>query len=172
MPFNEDDIPELYEQFYQDLRRLARSRLRTQERMTLLETTALVHESFLRLVNIGAVALPDRERFLAYAARVMRSVIVDSIRARQSAKRGGGQIVVTLEDGNEPPAPDNGDEVMRIEEALEVIEQVDPRSVRVVEMRYFAGMTDREIAAALGVTERTIRRDWEKAKLLLQSALA
>ena len=165
-------VSRLYDLLYQDLRRIARARLRPHQRLTLLDTTALVHESFLRLTNVGSMDLADRAHFLSYAARAMRSVIVDFVRRKQAERRGGDRAFVTLDTGIAETVPEGEDDVIRIGMALDQLSQVDPRAVQVVEMRYFAGMTEREIAEALGVTERTVRRDWEKAKLLLQAALA
>lgn len=162
---------QLYQQLYQDLRRLAHARLRSQQPLTLLQTTALVHESFLRLVGSGAMEQADRQQFLGYAAKVMRSVIVDAIRQNAAEKRGGQADHVTLDTRIAEAIGNGTKEIDSIDEALKMLEQVEPRAVQVVEMRYFAGMTDQEIAEALGVTDRTVRRDWEKARLLLKSVL-
>jgi RNA polymerase sigma factor (TIGR02999 family) len=156
---------------YDDLRRLARSRLRQHQTMTLLDTTALVHESYLKLV--GGVSLPvqDRHHFFAYAARVMRSVIVDFARARLAERRGGDADHVVLDTAvsDRIAAPET--DVLRVHEALEVLAEADERLAQIVEMRYFGGLTEVEIAEMLGQSERTVRRSWEKAKLLLTAAL-
>jgi RNA polymerase sigma factor (TIGR02999 family) len=164
-------VAQLCEFLYQDLRQMARSRLRAHQPMTLLDTTALVHESFLRLTKAGRVDVSDRNCFLGYAARVMRSVIVDFVRRKQAERRGGGQLHVTLNTDVAGSVATSEDDVLRISEALDELALAAPRAVQVVEMRYFAGMTEREVAEALGVTERTVRRDWEKARLLLHAAL-
>ncbi len=164
-------VARLCEFLYQDLRQMARARLRAHQPLTLLDTTALVHESFLRLVKTGRVEVGDRSHFLGYAARVMRSVIVDFVRRKQAERRGGDQFHVTLNTAIAGSVANTEEDVLRISEALDELAQVDARAVQVVEMRYFAGMTEQEIAEALGVTERTVRRDWEKAKLLLKAAL-
>jgi RNA polymerase sigma factor (TIGR02999 family) len=159
------------ELLYADLQQMARRRLRGQEPLTLLDTTSLVHESFLRLEGRGALAVADRQEFFAYAARVMRSVIIDTIRRRRAARRGGDCQVVTLDtDLGDVVCRDEGD-VLRLAEAVDDLARTDPRAARVVEMRYFAGMADSEIAAVLGVTERTVGRDWRKARMLLHDAL-
>ena len=152
---------------YDDLRRLARSRLRQHQTMTLLDTTSLVHESYLKLVGAHALPVDDRRHFFAYAARVMRSVIVDFARARLAERRGGEveHVVLDTAISDEPAAPEN--DALRVHEALQVLEQADPRLAQVVEMRYFAGLTEAEIAESLGISDRTVRRDWEKARLLL-----
>jgi len=156
---------------YDDLRRLARSRLRQHRTMTLLDTTSLLHESFLKLVGNPALPVEDRHHFFAYAARVMRSVIVDFARARMAERHGGQAERVTLDTelGDKLAAPEN--DVLRVHEALEVLAQADERLAQVVEMRYFGGLTEAEVAEVLGVSERTVRRDWEKARLLLSAAL-
>ncbi|HUI62882.1 MAG TPA: ECF-type sigma factor [Steroidobacteraceae bacterium] len=157
-------------QFYAELRRLARARLAAGGRYTLLDTTALVHESFLRLRRANHVPINDSQHFLAYATSTMRSVIVDYVRQRKAERRGGGAAHVTLKTGHgELTASD--DEILSVHEALETLSKVDPRLVQVVEMRYFGGLTDVEIGEALGVTDRTVRRDWERARLLLAGLL-
>lgn len=157
---------------YQELHRLAHGRLRHERDMTSLDTTALVHESWLRLHGKDAASFPDRHHYLAYAARVMRSVVVDLVRARQAERRGGGDtplaLTTTLLHGAAAPSDD---EVLRVHEALDELAAAEPRLASVVEMRYFGGLTEPEIAAALDVTERTVQRDWAKARLFLARAL-
>jgi RNA polymerase sigma factor (TIGR02999 family) len=157
---------------YDDLRRLARSRLRQHQGMTLLDTTSLVHESYLKLIGAAAVPATDRGHFFAYAAKVMRSVIVDMARARLAERRGGDaeHLVLDTALGESVAAPEG--DTLRVHEALAVLEQADARLAQVVELRYFGGLTDAEIAALLGIAERTVRRDWDKARLLLLEAMA
>ncbi len=157
---------------YDDLRRLARARLRQHRTMTLLDTTSLVHESYMKLVGAGSLPVEDRHHFFAYASRVMRSVIVDFARARLAERRGGGAEHVALNTaiGEQVAAPEN--DALRVHEALEVLAQADARLAQVVEMRYFGGLSEAEIAEALGLSERTVRRDWEKARLLLIAAMS
>jgi RNA polymerase sigma factor (TIGR02999 family) len=162
-------LEKLFEQLYEPLRGLARTRLARGGHQTLLDTTGLVHEFYVRLEHAGRVLVNDREHFMAYAARAMRSVVVDFARRRAADRRGGGAEKVPLteniaETGSEA-------EILQVHAALETLEKVDPRLVLVVEMRYFAGMTEQEIGKSLGINERTVRRDWEKARLLLASAL-
>jgi RNA polymerase sigma factor (TIGR02999 family) len=165
-------VGQLCELLYNDLRLIARARLRAHQPMTLLGTTALVHESFLRFAKLGQVQLEDRKHFLAYAARAMSSIIVDTVRRKQAERRGGQVDIVSLD--TEGPAADVPceDEVLRIGEALQGLAKVDARAAQVVELRYFAGLADHEIASVLGVTERTVYRDWRKAKLMLLTALS
>ena len=157
---------------YADLRRLAHSRLRRSGEMTLLDTSALVHESFLRLHGQAHLDFADRHHFLGYAAKVMRAVVIDLVRARGAASRGGDVEHLTLNTAIADSAgAGHDDEVVRVHEALQALGSSDPRLVQVVEMRYFAGLSEREIAEALGVTERTVQRDWQKARLFLSMML-
>ena len=162
---------DLFAAAYSELRKLARSRLRDGGRNTFLETTALVHESYLRFVKVGELRIEDRSAFFAYASRVMRSVIVDAVRERQAQRRGGDLSELTLDTQVAAELPSGEDEVLRVHEALLALEQAEPRLAQVVEMRYFGGYPELEIAEVLGVTERTVRRDWDKARLLLMSTL-
>jgi RNA polymerase sigma factor (TIGR02999 family) len=156
---------------YDELKQLAHAKLKRHQTMTLLDTTSLVNESFLKLVGNRALTLQDRHHFFTYAARVMRSVIVDFARARLTERRGGEVHLVPLDTAllDLPVAPDA--DVLRVNEALEVLAEAEPRLAQVVELRYFAGLTEVEVAEVLGLTERTVRRDWNKAKLLLAATL-
>ena len=170
-------LGELYELLYPELRRLAHSRMRRSGEVTLLDTTSLVHESYLRFEASGALAVRDRGQFMAYAAKVMRSVVVDMIRRRQSERRGGDLVKVELDDAQDLRANDlhhsaHDCEVVRVHESLEALAAIDARLVQVVEMRYFAGMTESEVAEVLGLAVRTVARDWEKARLFLHTSLA
>jgi RNA polymerase sigma factor (TIGR02999 family) len=161
----------VFDATYDELHRLARARLSKGGRGTLLDTTSLVHESYLRLADAGQLRIGDRQHFLRYAGHVMRSVIVDYVRERMTERRGGDAPHVTLNSQIGDDAGAGETEILRVHEALDELAQFDVRIVQVVEMRYFAGMTETEIAEALGVTDRTVRRDWEKARLLLAEAL-
>ena len=160
-----------YGLLYADLRRLARSRLRQSGEMTLLDTTALVHESFLRLNGGRSLDFPDRHHFLAYAAKVMRAVVVDVVRARLAERRGGDAEHVTLKTTVVDGGTAHEDEVLRVHEALDELAVLEPRLAQVVELRYFGGLSEAEVAASLGVTERTVQRDWQKARMFLSLAL-
>jgi RNA polymerase sigma factor (TIGR02999 family) len=157
--------------FYAQLRSLARARLAAGGHYTLLDTTALVHESFLRLQRAGHVAVNDEEHFLAYATKTMRCVVVDYVRRRKAERHGGGCAHTSLTAAHAEQVSASDDEILEVHEALEVLASVDPRLVQVVEMRYFGGLTEVEIGQALGVTDRTVRRDWERARLLLAGLL-
>jgi RNA polymerase sigma factor (TIGR02999 family) len=161
---------ELFASAYADLRNLARSRLRGGGRNTFLQTTALVHESYLRFLSAGQLQLRDRHAFFAYASKVMRSVIIDAVRERQTQRRGGPAEDLTLDTQAADILPSDEAEILHVHEALLALEAAEPRLAKVVEMRYFGGYTEVEVAEALGVTERTVRRDWDKARLLLAAA--
>ena len=159
-------------QLYAELRRIARRQVRRAGDLTLLDTTALVHEAWLRLSGTEGKDFPDRRHFLAYAAQAMRSVVIDLVRARQAERRGGGQEHLTLNTAIAELTPQGDDDVLRVHEALDELAQLEPRLAQVVEKRYFGGLLEQEIAEALGVTERTVQRDWQKARLFLSMSLA
>jgi RNA polymerase sigma factor (TIGR02999 family) len=165
-------LKRVFDAAYADLRRVARLHLSKRGRGPLLDTTSLVHESYLRFANTGQLSIRDRQHFLRYAGHVMRSVIVDFVREAQAVRRGGDVLQVTLDTGINDGTVAEEAEILNVHEALEDLGRYDQRMVQIVEMRYFAGMTEAEIADALGVGERTVRRDWEKARLLLAKALA
>ncbi|TLZ36408.1 MAG: sigma-70 family RNA polymerase sigma factor [Gammaproteobacteria bacterium] len=155
----------LFAAAYAELHRLARSRLRDGGRNTVLDTTGLVHESFLRFVSGGALRAEDRRAFFAYASQVMRSVIVNSARERIAQRRGGDLRPLTLSTQLPGNAAENEETILSVHQALEALEQADPRLAEVAQMRYFGGYSEQEIAETLGVTERTVQRDWEKAQI-------
>jgi RNA polymerase sigma factor (TIGR02999 family) len=159
-------------QLYAELQRIARRQVRRAGELTMLDTTALVHEAWLRLSGNEGKDFPDRRHFLAYAAQAMRSVVIDLVRARQAERRGGGQEHLTLNTAIAELTPQGDDDVLRVHEALDELAQLEPRLAQVVEMRYFGGLLEQEIAEALGVTERTVQRDWQKARLFLSMSLA
>jgi RNA polymerase sigma factor (TIGR02999 family) len=160
----------LFAAAYPGLEQLARARLRDGGRNTLLDTRSLVHESFLRYVQAGDLRAEDRRAFYAYASQVMRSVIVNSARDRSRLKRGAGERPVTLNTQAEQIAGDE-DDVLRVHEALETLEQADGRLAELVQLRYFGGYTEEEVAETLGVTVRTVQRQWLKARIMLQAAM-
>lgn len=155
----------LYEILYRDLSRIARSHL-AQSGST-LDPTAVIHDSFLRMERLlGNGEFPNRKYFLSYASTVMRSVVVDYIRERMANRRGGGDVHVTLgtHAANFAPADDD---VLGVHEALSALSRIDERCHRVVEMRYFGGLTEEEVASVLDVSLPTVKRDWRKAKAFL-----
>lgn len=153
---------------YEELRRAAHRQLRGRRGHTLC-TTALVGEAWLKLAG-AELALRDREHYLALATRAMRQVVVDQARRALADKRGGRQVRVTLEPGA-ARAQAQGEDVLALDAALRRLAHVDERLAKVVEWRFFGGLTDAEMAALLGVTERTINRDWRKARAFLYDAL-
>jgi RNA polymerase sigma factor (TIGR02999 family) len=164
----------LFSQLYSELRQLARSRLRRSEPVTVLNTTSLIHESYLRFVQARSLVFEDRTRFFAFAAHVMHSVVVDEVRKRHAERRGGGAEHVDLDTSQiDASGSGEGDErqILQVHEALNDLAALEPRLAQVVEMRYYGGLTETEIAEALGVNERTVRRDWDKARALLFDAL-
>ena len=162
----------LFAAAYTELHRLARSRLRDGGRNTLLDTTCLVHEAYLRFMHTGVLRAEDRRAFFAYASQVMRSVIVNSVRERIAQKRGGGDWrPLTLSTQVAAKVSDDAETILKVHEALEALEQADPRLAQVAQMRYFGGYSEQEIAETLDITERTVQRDWEKARLILAAAL-
>lgn len=157
---------------YTELRRSARG-IRAGHRVgDTLQTTALIHEAYLKLARGGG--WESRQHFLAAAAMAMRQVVIDAARARQAARRGGGQGTLSLDELDDPQLGSAQDDARIVElgEALEQLGKDQPRWVQVVECRYFAGYTDEETAEALGITDRTARRDWVKARAWLYQALA
>jgi RNA polymerase sigma factor (TIGR02999 family) len=162
---------ELFEAAYHELRRLARSRLYEGGRNTVLDTTALVHESYLRLAQTGELRIEDRRAFFGYASQVMRSVIVDVARARLAERRGGDAQKLTLSTDLAQDLRQDEEGIVQVHEALLELEKADARAAQVVQMRYFGGYSDKEIAETLDIAQRTVQRDWEKAKVLLQAIL-
>ena len=156
---------------YRELRAIAHRRIAGRDRGRTLSTTALVHEAYLRLVDQSRSEWRDRVHFLAVASLAMRHVLVDRARARAALKRGGERKRLTL-DEKEIGVDDQAGVMLELNESLDHLAQVEPRLARVVECRFFGGLTEEEIAEALGVTVRTVERDWAKARMLLRRALS
>ena len=167
-------VGRIFELLYPELKRIAHAKLRYRDDRLLLDTGALVNEAYLRLLSKERLLANDRGHFLAYAAQVMRSVVVDTVREHQAERRGGGlKEFVTLDTGalHGAAGAQGEDEILKVHEALEELAQIDARLVRVVEMRYFVGLSNQEVADSLGVTTRTVERDWEKARSFLFNIL-
>jgi RNA polymerase sigma-70 factor (ECF subfamily) len=166
--------PEAFEKLiplvYHDLRRLAAFYMSAQPPDHTLQPTALVHEVYLRLSGREISDWQDRDHFFASAAQVMRNLLVDHARGRQRAKRGGGGQRVLLEDAI-PLATFDPEGLLTLDDALTRLAQLDARASRVVELRCFVGLSLEETAAALGISERTVKRDWNLAKTWLQAEL-
>jgi RNA polymerase sigma factor (TIGR02999 family) len=161
----------LFELTYGELKRLAHSSLRGRGGSAGLDTTTLVHESFLRLTGQAGYTSADKHAFYAYVGRVMRSVVIDEVRARQAGKRGGDKVFVTLNSGvEERPlhgGPLDGAQLIAIDDALSALGKLAPDLKSLVEMRYFAGLTVAEIGEVLGKPLRSVEREWQKARMLL-----
>jgi RNA polymerase sigma factor (TIGR02999 family) len=163
-------IDQLYAILYPELRALAHRRLRGSHNAVVLDTTSLVHESYLRFAKAGKLSIENHKHFLAYAAHVMRSVVVDYVRHAQTQRRGGENLHVTLDTNLVDSIASPADEIIRVNDLLNELAAVDGRLVSVVEMRYFAALDNDEIARCLGVSGRTVCRDLEKVRLLLLDA--
>ena len=167
-------LNQVFSVLYPDLRRIAHARLRSQGGVAHLETTALVHESFLHLIEAAELALADRKHFFTYAAKTMRNIIIEFAREHLAQRRGGGQAALRLDTAlaNQLGAHDGADaSLIAINDALSALEAVDPALAQIVEMRYFAGYSEVEVAELTGSSERTVRRQWEKARAFLLATL-
>jgi RNA polymerase sigma factor (TIGR02999 family) len=157
---------EIYRQAYEELKRIAHAQLRAVDANATLSTTELVHEAYLKLGGDRGSNWNGRAHFFGAAARAMRQVLVDFARARRAAKRGGGATHVSLSDGDARLEMEL-DEILALDEALDRLNAVDVRLRQIVELRFFGGFGEAEIAALLGVTARTVERNWLKARLFL-----
>ena len=155
---------------YEELRRVARARLKA-ERGHSLQTTALVHEAYFRLVDLDRMTFNSRTHFFAVAARLMRQILVDHARKRLSGKRGGGLTIVGLDEVS-PAAKTTAVDVLALDEALDQLTSIDARLCQVVELRFFAGLNIDETAEALDVSTATVERDWVTAKAWLFQRLS
>jgi RNA polymerase sigma factor (TIGR02999 family) len=166
--------PDAYEQLfgcvYDELRRIARAQLRRLRPGQTLDTTSLVHEVYLRLVDQTRTRWEDRTHFFAVSALAMRQILVNYARQRAALKRGGGWQRAAFDEASLVPE-ERAEVLLDLDDALTRLALYDERLSRVVEYRFFGGLTEEEIAAVLGVTERTVRRDWNKARALLTSFL-
>jgi RNA polymerase sigma-70 factor (ECF subfamily) len=156
---------------YAELRRVAHARLRAEPEQHSLQTTALVHEVYLRLVHLDRATFEDRIHFFAFASRLMRQILVDYARRRYAHKRGGKVITISLADAS-PQARGTVVDVIALDEALDALSALDARLCRVVELRFFAGLTIDETAAALDVSRATVERDWAAAKAWLYDRMS
>jgi RNA polymerase sigma factor (TIGR02999 family) len=157
---------QLMGQVYDELKVLARRALSREQRAITMQPTALVHELYVRLLGQSQVDIHDRGHFFAIAATVMRHILVDHARAKQAQRRGGGAIQVELNEQAGFTQPDI--DLLAVDQALAKLEALDPRKARVVEMKFFGGLTEHEIADVLGVGRATVERDWAFAKSWLQ----
>jgi RNA polymerase sigma factor (TIGR02999 family) len=156
-------------QLYEELHRMARRELARRGAGVTLGATTLLHEAYIGMSGRAGTSFPDRARFMSYAARVMRGVIIDYARNRQAQKRGGLFEITSLQ--TDVAAVAENQELSALGEAVEALGQVDPGLAEVVDLKFFCGFTFAEIAAMRGVSERTVQRDWEKARIFLHQTL-
>lgn len=161
-------LDELTPQVYRELRRIAGRYMNRESAGLTMQATALVNEAYLRLVDVTGANWQDRAHFFAVSANIMRRILVDQARARGSAKRGGAAKAVNLEDAPEIASPGRDREIVALDDALNLLAEVDPRKARVIELRFFGDLSVEETAAVLGVSEITVMRDWKMAKAWLQ----
>jgi len=156
---------------YTELRRMARRSMRREDPGHTLQPTALVNEAYLRLVDIAQVRWQDRAHFFAVAAQTMRRILVDGARARTAGKRGGGAVHVNLDESIDA-LPDRGSQLVALDDALEALTRLDPRKAKVIEMRFFGGLSVEETAEVLRISPDTVMRDWKMARAWLMRELA
>jgi RNA polymerase sigma factor (TIGR02999 family) len=156
---------------YAELRKMAKGAMRREKPGNSLQPTALVNEAYLRLVDIGEVRWQDRAHFFAVAAQMMRRILVDAARARSAGKRGGGAPHLNLDESIDA-MPERGSQLVALDDALEALAKLDPRKARVIEMRFFGGLTVEETAEVLKISAESVMRDWKMARAWLMAELA
>lgn len=163
---DEAALAQLVERVYPELRRMARRHLKNERQANTLQATALVHEVYLRLVDVTKVEWRERAQFFGMAAQMMRRILVDAARARGAVKRGGSAVKVNLDEtallSNAP-----NQAIVALDEVLTAFSEIAPRQAKVVELRYFGGLTEEEIVEVLKISPRTVRRDWDLSKAWL-----
>jgi RNA polymerase sigma factor (TIGR02999 family) len=164
-------LDQLSKQVYNELRSMARRHMKGERKDNTLQTTALVHEVYLRLVDVTKVEWRQRAQFFAIAAQMMRRILVDAARERASHKRGGGAVHVNL-DETAFVTPERHRSVVALDDALAAFAEVAPRQAKVVELRYFGGLQEEEIVEVLQISPRTVRRDWDFARAWLARELS
>jgi RNA polymerase sigma factor (TIGR02999 family) len=167
---NQSALDELYPLVYEELHRLARRYMSRERKGHTLQTTALINEAYVRLVDQRNVRWANRSHFFAISAQIMRRILIDHARRQAYAKRGGGAKQVSLEEAA-IVAPDQASELVRLDEALQILAKMDERRCHVVELRYFGGLSNEEIAGVLKVSENTVTRDWNLARAWLYQQL-
>jgi RNA polymerase sigma-70 factor, ECF subfamily len=168
---NQAALDELYPLVYEELHRLARRYMSREKKDHTLQTTALINEAYVRLVDQRNVHWANRSHFFAISAQIMRRILIDHARRHAYAKRGGGAHQVSLEEAA-TVVPDQGLDLVRLDEALKSLAEMDPRRSQVVELRYFGGLNNEEIAGVLKVSENTVTRDWNMARAWLYQQLS
>jgi RNA polymerase sigma factor (TIGR02999 family) len=164
-------LDEAFSSWYPDLKKIARARLARSGLNGSMQTTALVHDSYMKLAAGNATRFTNRLQFLAYASRTLRSIVIDTIREERSERRGSGMDLVTLDTARQEGVAGDLD-VEQIGVALDDLAKLDPALARLVEMRFFGGMTNAEIGEALDLSVRTVHREWTKARALLLTIIA
>ncbi|HVF23082.1 MAG TPA: sigma-70 family RNA polymerase sigma factor [Pyrinomonadaceae bacterium] len=167
---NQSALDELYPLVYDELHRLARRYMSRERAGHTLQTTALINEAYVRLVDQKNVVWANRAHFFAISAQIMRRILIDHARRHAYAKRGGGARPVTLDEAANI-TPGIGSDLLRLDEALKSLAEMDPRRSQVVELRYFGGLNNEEIAGVLHVSENTVTRDWNMARAWLYQQL-
>ncbi|MCG8457479.1 MAG: ECF-type sigma factor [Holophagales bacterium] len=165
-------LDELVPLLYGELRRIARENLRRERAAHTLVTTALVNEAYLRLVQNRRISVRDRSQFFGAASLTMRRILADYARARKRVKRGAGVEPVALDEADQLLTAPEADEILALDDALDRLAELDERAARVVQLRFFGGLEMQEIAAVLGVSERTVRRDWLSSRAWLRHEVA
>ena len=161
----------LFSTLYAELHRMARRELARRGAGVTLGATTLLHEAYLDISNRESAAFPDRNRFMGYASRVMRGVIIDYARRRQAQKRGGEFEITSIATDVAGAGTSDVDQLTSLSDALDALESTDARLARIVDLKFFCGFSFIEIAAMMGVSERTAQRDWEKARIYLHRVL-
>jgi RNA polymerase sigma factor (TIGR02999 family) len=164
-------VEDQFAQVYDELRRVAAGALRAERAGHTLQPTALVHEAYVRLAASDALQWQDRAHFVAIAATAMRRILVDHARGHNAAKRGGGDQRLPIEQVD-VPAPEADVDVVALDESLVRLAALDPRQARIVELRYFGGLSVEETATIVGTSPRTVKRDWQMARAWLQREMA
>ena len=159
-------LDQAFAAYYPELKKIAHARLRGTGLEASMQTTALVHDSYVRLASRPGLAIGDRLQFFAYTSRVLRSIVVDLVREQRAQRRGGGLEIVTLDTAAGEGVPPEVD-IEAVNDALDDLAKLEPALARLVEMRFFGGMSEVEIAETLGVSQRTVSREWNKARALL-----
>jgi RNA polymerase sigma factor (TIGR02999 family) len=167
---DEESLRHIFPAVYAELKGLACQRLRKERANHTLQSTALVHEVYLRLIKSDPIHFENRDHFFAIAALLMRQVLVDYARQRNAAKRDGGYML-TLDDGNVGPKAENID-IVALDDALRDLAKLDPQQGRIVELRYFGGLSIEKTASALGVSPATVKREWATARIWLHRAMS
>ena len=169
---NQEALEELTPKVYVELRRMATKYMRNERAGNTLQATALVHEVFLRLVEVDSVSWQDRAHFFAVSANMMRRILVDRARAKGMAKRGGAAVHLNLDEVPEVASGSRDREIVAIDEALDALAQIDPRKAKVIELRFFGGLSVEETAEVLKISPQSVMRDWKMARAWLMAELA